>query len=168
MSRMTELMQTLDLQKIRNNFPVLQQTVNGHPLVYFDNAATTQKPKEVIDAIQHYYTHDNANVHRGVHALSARATQQYEAAREKVQRFINATHARECIFVRGTTEAINLVAHSFVMPRIKPGEEILITHMEHHSNIVPWQLLCKKTGAKLCVAPISIEGDVLLDEFEKN
>ncbi len=167
MSRMTELMQTLDLQKIRNNFPVLQQTVNGHPLVYFDNAATTQKPKEVIDAIQHYYTHDNANVHRGVHALSARATQQYEAAREKVQRFINATHARECIFVRGTTEAINLVAHSFVMPRIKPGEEILITHMEHHSNIVPWQLLCKKTGAKLCVAPISIEGDVLLDEFEK-
>ena len=167
MSKATDLIETLDLKAIRRDFPALDQSVNGQQLIYFDNAATTQKPKSVIDAITQYYSHDNANVHRSVHALGARATQQFEAAREKVQRFINATNARECIFVRGTTEAINLVAHSFVMPRILPGEEILITHMEHHSNIVPWQILCKKTKAKLSVAPISLSGEVLLDEFAK-
>jgi cysteine desulfurase/selenocysteine lyase len=158
---------TLDIAAIRRDFPVLHQQVNGHPLVYFDNAATTQKPKVVMDAITTFYSHDNANVHRGVHALSMRATEQFEAAREKVRRFIQAKHAHECIFVRGTTEAINLVAQSFVAPRILPGEEILITHMEHHANIVPWQMVCKKTGAKLQVAPISLQGEILLDEFEK-
>ena len=115
----------------------------------------------------YYYNHDNANVHRSVHTLGTRITQQFEAARDKVQRFINANSSRECIFVRGTTEAINLVAQSFLAPRILPGEEILITHMEHHSNIVPWQMVCKKTGAKLEIAPISLKGEVLLDEFEK-
>jgi len=158
---------TLDIEAIRQDFPVLHQLVNGYPLVYFDNAATTQKPKAVIDAITNYYSHDNANVHRGVHALSARATIQFEAARKKVQRFINANKSNECIFTRGTTESINLVAQSLIAPLIRPGEEILITHMEHHSNIVPWQMVCNKTGAVLQVAPISFDGEVLLDEFEK-
>jgi len=158
---------TLDIEAIRRDFPALNQQVNEHQLIYFDNAATTQKPKAVIDAMTTYYSHDNANVHRGVHALSVRATQQYEAAREKVRRFIQANHTHECIFVRGTTEAINLVAQSFVAPRILPGEEILITHMEHHSNIVPWQMVCKKAGAILQLAPISLQGEVLLDEFAK-
>ncbi|KTC85878.1 MULTISPECIES: cysteine desulfurase [Legionella] len=167
MSTIPALIETLDIETIRQDFPVLKQKINGYPLIYLDNAATTQKPQAVIDAITHYYSFDNSNVHRGVHALSVRATQQYEAARNKVQRFIHAKSARECIFVRGTTEGINLVAQSFVAPRIRPGEEILITHMEHHSNIVPWQMICKKTGAHLKVAPISLEGEVLLDEFEK-
>lgn len=158
---------SLDLDAIRQEFPILNQTINDYPLVYFDNAATTQKPRMVIDAMTRYYERDNSNVHRGVHALSVRATEEYEAARAKVRRFINAPSAKECIFVRGTTEAINLVAQSLVAPRIMPGEEILITHMEHHSNIVPWQMVCKKTGARLVVAPISFEGEVLLDEFEK-
>ncbi|AHE67822.1 aminotransferase class V-fold PLP-dependent enzyme [Legionella oakridgensis] len=166
MSR-TKLIETLDLDAIRLDFPVLQQKVNDKKLIYLDNAATTQKPKSVIQAIANFYSHDNANVHRSVHALSVRATQKFEEAREKVRRFIHAKHAYECIFVRGTTEAINLVAQSFVAPRIRPGEEILITHMEHHSNIVPWQMVCKKTGARLSVAPISLEGEILLDEFEK-
>lgn len=167
MSEVSQFIEKLAKGEIRSDFPILHQTVNDYPLVYFDNAATTQKPQSVIDAITHFYTHDNSNVHRGVHALSVRATQNYEAARETVRRFIHARHSRECIFVRGTTEAINLVAQSFVMPRIKPGEEILITQMEHHSNIVPWQMVCDKTGAKLRVAPISFEGEILLDEFEK-
>ena len=158
---------SIAIEKIRADFPILSKKVNGKPLVYFDNAATTQKPKAVIDAITHYYQCDNANVHRGVHALSMRSTTQFEAAREKVCRFIHAHSVRECIFVRGTTEAINLVAQSFVLPRLSPGDEILITHMEHHANIVPWQLVCEKTGAQLQVAPISIEGELLLDEFEK-
>lgn len=166
MDHATSLFGTLDLKAIRRDFPILDQLVHDHPLTYLDNAATTQKPKAVIDAIANYYLHDNANVHRSVHSLSVRATQHFEAARAKVQRFIHAAHAHECIFVRGTTEAINLVAQSFVAPRILPGEEILITTMEHHSNIVPWQMVCKKTGALLKVAPISLEGDVLLDEFE--
>lgn len=157
----------LQVKEIRNQFPVLNQKVNDYDLIYFDNAATTQKPKSVIEAMAHYYEYDNANVHRGVHALSVRATEHYEEARAKVKRFINAYATRECIFVRGTTEAINLVAQSFVAPKILPGEEILITHMEHHSNIVPWQMVCKKTGAKLEVAPISLTGEILLDEFAK-
>lgn len=167
MNTAAPLIDKLDVEAIREEFPILKQTVNDYPLAYFDNAATTQKPKAVIEALAHYYSHDNANVHRGVHALSARATIQFEAVRAKVQRFINARAVQECIFVRGTTEGINLVAQSFVEPRILPGEEILITHLEHHSNIVPWQMVCQKTGAKLQVAPISWEGEVLLDEFER-
>ena len=167
MNKAAALINTLDINAIRQDFPVLHQTVNGYPLVYFDNAATTQKPKSVIDAMTHYYNCDNANVHRGVHALSMRSTVQYEATREKVCRFIHANSVRECIFVRGTTEAINLVAQSFAAPRLLPGDEVLITHMEHHSNIVPWQMVCNQTGATLQVAPISIEGEVLLDAFEK-
>jgi cysteine desulfurase / selenocysteine lyase len=160
-------MDALDIHAIRRDFPVLNQKVNEFDLIYFDNAATTQKPQSVIDTISHYYATDNSNVHRGVHTLSVRATELYEAARSKVKRFINARAARECIFVRGTTEAVNLVAQSLVAPRILPGEEILITYMEHHSNIVPWQMVCKKTRAKLQVAPISLDGDILLDEFAK-
>ncbi len=167
MSRNSDLIATLDIKSLRRDFPVLSQKINEQPLVYLDNAATTQKPKAVINAIANFYSHDNANVHRSVHALSVRATEQFEAARAKVQRFIHANNARECIFVRGTTEAINLVAQSFVAPRIRPGEEILLTQMEHHSNIVPWQMVCKKTGATLQVAPISLDGEILLDEFEK-
>ncbi|KTC78437.1 cysteine desulfurase [Legionella cincinnatiensis] len=160
-------MDALDIEAIRRDFPILNQKVNDFDLIYFDNAATTQKPKAVIEAISRYYEHDNANVHRAVHTLSVRATELYEAVRSKVKRFINAYSPRECIFVRGTTEAINLVAQSLVAPRILPDEEILITHMEHHSNIVPWQMVCKKTGAKLQVAPISLDGEILLDEFAK-
>lgn len=160
-------MMTFNVDAIRRDFPILQQTIHGYPLVYFDNAATTQKPQSVIDAMTHYYAQDNANVHRGVHALSVRATAAYEEARKKVANFLHAPYARECIFVRGTTEAVNLVAQSYVAPRVRPDDEILITHMEHHSNIVPWQMVCKQTGAKLQVAPISFSGDVLLDEFEK-
>lgn len=156
-----------DVAGIRKEFPILNQSVNGQPLVYFDNAATTQKPRSVIEAVNHYYEHDNANVHRGVHALSARATLLFEQARSKVHRFINARSANECIFVRGTTEGINLLAQSLVTPRVRPGDEILITHMEHHSNIVPWQMVCQNTGAVLKVAPISYDGDVQLDEFER-
>jgi cysteine desulfurase/selenocysteine lyase len=161
------VIESLDVEAIRREFPILQQVINENPLIYFDNAATTQKPKAVINAISQFYAHDNANVHRGVYALSVRATELFEAAREKVRHFIHAKETRECIFVRGTTEAINLVAQSFVAPRIRPGEEILITHMEHHANIVPWQMVCKKTGAVLQVAPISFKGEVLLEEFEK-
>ena len=153
-------------EQIRSQFPLLQESMNSYPLVYFDNAATTQKPQSVIDAMNAYYLHYNANVHRGVHTLSAQATLAYETTRDKVKRFINAPSAKECIFVRGTTEGINLVAQSFVAPRILPGEEILITTMEHHSNIVPWQMVCKKTGAKLAVAPIDYNGEILLDEYK--
>lgn len=167
MDTIDSLVETLDIMAIRNDFPILHQQVNGHDLVYFDNAATTQKPRAVMDAITRYYEHDNSNVHRGVHALSVRATDLYEVARSKIKHFINARSARECIFVRGTTEAINLVAQSYVAPRLLPGDEILITHMEHHSNIVPWQMVCKKTGAKLQVAPISQDGEVILEEFAK-
>ena len=164
---MNALRSEVDIDKIRNEFPILHQKINGYDLVYFDNAATTQKPRAVIQAISNYYEQDNANVHRGVHGLSVRATEHYEKARAKVRRFINARTPRECIFLRGTTEAINLVAHSFVAPLLTPGDEILITYMEHHSNIVPWQMLCTKTGATLQVAPISLNGEVLLDEFAK-
>ncbi|CZH08604.1 SufS family cysteine desulfurase [Legionella pneumophila serogroup 1] len=167
MSTNPSLMTSFDVNKIRKDFPVLHQKINEYDLVYFDNAATTQKPKAVIDAIAQFYEKDNSNVHRGVHALSVRATEMYEAARSKVKRFINARSPRECIFVRGTTEAINLVAQSLVAPRILPDEEILITHMEHHSNIVPWQMVCKKMGCKLQVAPISLNGEVILEEFER-
>lgn len=157
----------LDIEALRRQFPILNQQINGHDLIYFDNAATTQKPKSVIDAMTHYYEHDNSNVHRGVHALSVRATELYEAARITIQRFINAPTDKECIFVRGTTEAINLVAQSYVAPLVGKNDEILITHMEHHSNIVPWQMACRQSGATLQVAAISESGEVLLDDFER-
>lgn len=156
-----------DVAAVRRDFPVLHQTVHGKPLVYLDNAASSQRPKAVIDAISHYYEHDHANVHRGVHTLSQRATDAYEGARETVRRFINARATKEIIFVRGTTEAVNLVAHSFVRPGLQPGDEILISALEHHANIVPWQLLREHTGAVLKVIPITPAGEVDFVEFEK-
>lgn len=158
---------SLEAGVIREDFPILKQLVYGKPLVYLDNAATSQKPRAVIDAITHYYGADNSNIHRGVHLLSERATQSYEEARVKVQSFINAALSREIIFTRGTTEAINLVAASYGRANVKAGDEILITAMEHHSNIVPWQILCEQTGAKLRVAPFNDDGELILEEFEK-
>jgi cysteine desulfurase/selenocysteine lyase len=156
-----------DVEKIRAEFPILQQTVYGKPLVYLDNAATSQKPAAVIEATTRYYSTDNSNIHRGVHLLSERATREYEEARAKAQRFINAAHSKEIIFVRGTTEAINLVANTYGRANVGAGDEVLITAMEHHSNIVPWQMLCEEKGARLRVAPINDEGELILDEFEK-
>ncbi len=157
--------QPLDVAAIRARFPVLDQNVHGAPLVYLDNGATTQKPQSVIDSVAHYYQHDNANIHRGVHELSQRATAAYENARTAVQRFIGAGHRNEIVFVRGTTEAINLVANSFVRPRLGAGDEILVTHMEHHSNIVPWQMLCEQTGAVLKVVPVTDDGELDMQAF---
>jgi cysteine desulfurase / selenocysteine lyase len=156
-----------DVAAIRRDFPVLHQNVNGKPLVYLDNAASSQRPKAVIDAISRYYEHDHANVHRGVHTLSQRATDAYEGARETVRRFINAHSCKEVIFTRGTTEAVNLVAQSFVRPHLIPGDEILISGLEHHANIVPWQLLREQAGAVLKVIPITASGEVDFVEFEK-
>src|SRR5215831_18232726 len=156
-----------DVEKVRSDFPVLHQKVHGKPLVYLDNAATTQKPLAVIDAIERYYRHDNSNIHRGVHALSERATADYEKVRAAAQRFLNARDGKEIIFVRGTTEAINLVSQSYGRKHVGPGDEVLITAMEHHSNIVPWQILCDEKGAKLRVAPINDRGELMLDEFER-
>jgi cysteine desulfurase / selenocysteine lyase len=151
-----------DWSAIRADFPILDQQVHGQPLIYFDNAATTQKPRAVLDALRFYYEHDNANVHRGIHELSNRATAAFEAARSRAAKFINARNAEEIIFTRGTTEGINLVAQSWGSKNIKPGDVILLTEMEHHSNIVPWQLLAERTGAKLVYLPIG--GDIgLLD-----
>jgi cysteine desulfurase/selenocysteine lyase len=156
-----------DVARIRADFPILQQTIHGKPLVYLDNAATTQKPRAVIDCLRKVYEEDYANVHRGVHTLSQRSTDLFEGAREKIRGFINARHSHEIIFVRGTTEAINLVAQTYGRGHIREGDEILITAMEHHSNIVPWQMLCEQTGAVLKVAPIDRRGELRLDEFEK-
>jgi cysteine desulfurase/selenocysteine lyase len=156
-----------DVRSVRQDFPILHQSVFGKPLVYLDNAATAQKPRAVIDALVRYYTQDNANIHRGLHQLSERATAAYEETRSKVKRFLNAAEDREIVFVRGTTEAINLVAQSYGRTHLDPGDEVLITTMEHHSNIVPWQILCEEKGARLRVAPIGDDGDLLLDEFEK-
>ncbi len=158
---------SLDVESVRADFPILQQEVHGKPLVYLDSAATGQKPRGVIDAIARYYLDDNANVHRGVHLLSERATRAYEAAREKVQRFVNAAHAHEIVFVRGTTEAINLVAQTYGRTRVRAGDEIVITVMEHHSNIVPWQMLCEEKGAMLRVAPMDDDGTLRVDELER-
>ena len=157
----------LDFARIREDFPILKCEVNGKPLVYLDSAATSQKPQAVIDSLVRYYTTENSNVHRGVHKLSELATQDYEATRSKVRALINAADEREVIFVRGTTEAINLVAHSFGRKNIGAGDEIVISAMEHHSNIVPWQILCEEVGAKLRVIPISDEGELLLDDYER-
>ncbi|RMG92154.1 MAG: cysteine desulfurase [Zetaproteobacteria bacterium] len=156
---------SLDVAAVKAQFPILDQQVYGKRLVYLDNAATTQKPRAVIHAIQSFYEKDNANVHRGVHALSERATAAYEAAREKVRGLLNACSVREVVFVRGTTEAINLVAQSWGMARLRAGDEILITEMEHHSNIVPWQMLCERTGARLRVLPINDAGELCMEQL---
>jgi len=153
----------LDIERIRADFPILQRTVHGKPLVYFDTAASAQRPLAVLNAIDSFYRNHNANIHRGVHTLSQEATEDYEQARLKVAGFINASTDQECIFTRGTTESINLVAHSFVRPRLQAGDEILISWMEHHSNIVPWQLLCEETGAVLKVVPMNQRGELEMD-----
>ena len=154
-----------DVQRVRADFPILARTVRGKPLVYLDNAATTQKPQVVLDAIASYYTTLNANVHRGVHELSERATEAYEAARERARAFLGAASTREIVFTRNATEGINLVANSFVRPRLAAGDEVLISAMEHHSNIVPWQLVCEAAGARLKVAPIDDRGELMMDAF---
>jgi cysteine desulfurase/selenocysteine lyase len=155
-----------DVAAVRADFPILAQEVNGHTLAYLDNAASSQRPRAVIDAVARYYAHDHANVHRGVHTLSQRATEAYERARERVRRRIGAARADEIVFTRGTTEAINLVAQSYARPRLRPGDEVLITWMEHHSNIVPWQLVCEQTGATLKVAAITDAGELDLESFD--
>jgi cysteine desulfurase/selenocysteine lyase len=165
--RATPVMPALDVAAIRADFPALDQLVHGRPLVYLDNAATTQKPRVVLEAMQRYYERDNANVHRGVHTLSERATEAYEGAREKVRAFVNAASVREVVFTRNATESINLVARAWGDANVGPGDEVLITAMEHHSNIVPWQLLVERRGARLRVAPIDDRGDVLLEEFAR-
>ena len=154
-----------DVQAVRQDFPILHQQVNGHPLVYLDNGATSQKPQSVIDAVRHYYERDNANVHRGVHTLSERATHDYEGARDTAQRFINASDRREVILVRGTTDGINLVAQSYGRPLLKESDEIIISTMEHHSNIVPWQMLATQTGAQVKVIPVSDDGSLDMDAY---
>ncbi|HKN47463.1 MAG TPA: aminotransferase class V-fold PLP-dependent enzyme, partial [Candidatus Polarisedimenticolia bacterium] len=156
-----------DVRKVRGDFPILRQTIHGHSLVYLDNAATAQKPQAVIDALVRFYSRDNSNIHRGLHELSERATGAYEASRAKVRRFLNAAEDREIVFVRGTTEAINLVAQSFARGRVGAGDEVVVTAMEHHSNIVPWQILCEEKGARLRVVPITDAGEVVLEEYEK-
>lgn len=157
--------QTFDVERIRADFPILHQQVHGKDLVFLDNAASSQRPQSVIDAVSHYYERDHANVHRGVHALSERATAAYEGARERIRNYINAASTAEIIFVRGTTEAINLVAQSYGRERLQPGDEILITWMEHHANIVPWQMVCEQTGAVLKVAPITSDGELDMEAF---
>ena len=156
-----------DVQAIRRDFPIFEERVHGKPLIWLDNAATTQKPQSVIDRLSHFYTHENSNIHRAAHELAARATDAYEAAREKVRRFLNASTVREIIFVRGTTEAINLAAQSWGRQNIQKDDEIVITWLEHHANIVPWQMLCAEKGARLRVAPVDNSGQVLLDEYQK-
>jgi cysteine desulfurase / selenocysteine lyase len=157
----------LDVSSLRRDFPILSEKVNGNPLVYLDNAATSQKPTAVLDSLESYYRHDNSNIHRGVHTLSERATKAYEAARGKVKDFLNARSLEEVIFVRGTTEAINLVAHSYGAKFLKAGDEILLSAMEHHSNIVPWQMIAEHTGAKIRVIPMDDHGELMLEEFKK-
>jgi cysteine desulfurase/selenocysteine lyase len=156
-----------DVHAIREDFPILRDFVRGKPLVYLDNAATTQKPRAVVDRIARFYLRENANVHRGVHLLSERATDAYEKARNTVSRFLHAADPKEIVFVRGTTEAINLVAHSYGRTHVGAGDEVVVTAMEHHSNIVPWQMLCTETGARLRVVPITDAGELRLDEYER-
>ncbi|HRO84440.1 MAG TPA: cysteine desulfurase [Niabella sp.] len=159
------MIQSID--DIRADFPILQRRVKGHPLVYLDNAATTQKPKAVIDALTHYYTNTNANVHRGIHSLAEEATADFEATRDTVKEFINSAHREEVIFSRGTTESINLVAYTWGRQNIKEGDEIIISAMEHHSNIVPWQILCEEKNASLKIIPINEHGEIIIEEFDK-
>jgi cysteine desulfurase/selenocysteine lyase len=158
--------EVFDVNAVRADFPILRETVNGKPLIWFDNAATTQKPQSVIDRLSYFYAHENSNIHRAAHELAARATDAYEDARDTVRRFLGAPRSEDIVFVRGTTEAINLVAYSWGGKNLGPGDEIVITHLEHHANIVPWQLIAKKTGAVLRVAPVDDAGNLLLGEFE--
>jgi cysteine desulfurase/selenocysteine lyase len=157
--------QPLDAESVRRDFPILARNINGKPLVYLDSAASSQQPLPVLRAVERYETHSHANVHRGVHTLSQEATDAFEGARDRVRRFVNAASTREIVFVRGTTEAINLIAQSYVRPSFVPGDEILITALEHHANIVPWQLVCAQTGCTLKVAPIDKKGELLFDEY---
>ena len=159
--------QAFDVHAVRNDFPILAETIDGHPLVWLDNAATTQKPQSVIDRLASFYAHENSNIHRAAHELAARATDAYEAARETVRRFVNARSVNEIVFVRGTTEGINLVAQSWGRQNLASGDEILITWLEHHANIVPWQQLAAQTGAVLKIAPVDGRGEICLDEYEK-
>ena len=156
----------VDWTALREDFPILRQDVNGHPLIYFDSAATTQKPRAVIAAIARYYEHDNANVHRGLHALSSRATEAYEKSRARVAQYINAASADEIIFTRGTTESINLVAQAWGGASLRAGDVILLTEMEHHSNLVPWQLLAERTGARLRFVPVNDDGTLAVDQLD--
>lgn len=156
-----------DVNLIRRDFPILRERVNGRPLIWLDNAATTQKPQSVVDRIAHFYEHENSNIHRAAHELAARATDAYEAAREKVRGFVNARSVNEIVFVRGTTEAINLVAKTWGQANLRAGDEIIVSHLEHHANIVPWQQLCATTGAKLRVIPVDDDGQVILEEYAK-
>jgi len=153
-----------NLREIREDFPALRQTVYGKNLIYFDNGATSQKPQFVIDAINRYYTKDNANIHRGVHHLSQKATNEYEASRKTIATYLNAKHTHEIIFTKGTTEGINLVAYSFGL-LLQKGDEVIISAMEHHSNIVPWQMLCERVGCVLKVIPINKKGEIIYDEY---
>jgi cysteine desulfurase/selenocysteine lyase len=155
-----------DVEGVRRDFPILQRSVNGKPLVYLDNAATAQKPQVVIDAITRFYSHENSNIHRGVHYLSERATAAYEQAREKARGFLGAKESREVVFVRGTTDAINLVAAGYLRPRLREGDEILVSQMEHHSNIVPWQLAADERGAKIRVLPMTESGELKVEELD--
>ncbi|MFQ5805073.1 MAG: SufS family cysteine desulfurase [Phycisphaerae bacterium] len=163
----TATLAPFDVTRVREDFPALSQSINAGPLVYLDNAATTQKPRVVLETLRRYYETENANIHRGVHQLSMRATDAHEQAREDVRQFINAASTEEVIFVRGATEAINLVAQSYARPRLQAGDEVLISAMEHHSNIVPWQILCEQSGARLRIVPISDRGEILLSEYER-
>lgn len=158
---------SFDVEKIRSQFPVLDQEVNGHPLVYFDNAATSQKPQQVLDALMHYYKNDNANIHRGIHTLAEKATADFEETRRAVRDFIHASESEEIVFTSGTTGSINLVAQTYGRKFLNAGDEVIISAMEHHSNIVPWQLICEEKGAKLKVIPITEEGELILDEYKK-
>jgi cysteine desulfurase / selenocysteine lyase len=164
-SRLIPAAAAFDADRVRRDFPILERHVNGRPLVYLDSAASSQRPRAVLRAIEDYESHSHANVHRGVHALSQAATEAFEGSRERVRAFISAKSTREVIFVRGTTEGVNLVAQAYARPRFKPGDEILITGLEHHANIVPWQMVCEQTGCTLKVAPIDHHGEVIMDEF---
>jgi cysteine desulfurase / selenocysteine lyase len=167
MNATSPVLKAFDIEQLRRDFPVLDQEVHGRPLIYLDNAATTHKPRAVIDAVSRYYEHDNSNVHRGVHTLSERATQQLENVRDTVQRFINAAAREEIIFTSGTTDSINLIAHGFARAFLKPGDEVLITAMEHHANIVPWQQACEFSGATLQVAAITDAGELDVEDFQR-
>lgn len=158
---------SFDVERIRRDFPILSRKVNGKQLVYLDNAATAQKPEAVIEAVRQYYAHENSNIHRGVHFLSEHATALYEQARERARAFLGAAEAREVVFVRGTTDAINLVSHGYLRPRLEQGDEVLISAMEHHSNIVPWQMVCEERGAQLRVIPMTEAGELILDAYEE-
>jgi cysteine desulfurase / selenocysteine lyase len=167
MSSTAQAPSSLDIARIRQDFPILHQQVHGKPLVYLDNANTSQKPRLVLDALKKYYELENANIHRATHVLSERSTQAYEGARARVQKFINARESAEVILTTGCTDGLNLVAQSYARPRLKPGDEILVSWMEHHSNIVPWQIVCEQTGAVLKVVPITESGELMLDEFDR-